>query len=705
MAPTRIVARTASALKCLRGPPWGYAPSRCRFSNYTCSVTPARHNSEGIVQRELKRAYFSTSVVPCFDRSSVSGPHGKYLSEYRSSLVNPERFWAKASAQLSWFEEPQTILSRSETNQNLFSWFPDGSINTCYNCLDVHVKNGRGKQDALFYDSPLTDTKQKFTFDELLELTSKFAGALTELGVDRVIYMPMIPQAIVAMLACARIGAVHSVVFGGFAAPELATRITDCDPKVVISASAGVESGGKIVPYKPLLDKALELANHKVKRCVIVQRSNVQKCEMGPFDVDFDEVVAKGSPVDAVPLPSTHPHYVLYTSGTTGMPKGVLRDTGSYATALKWSMGAFYNSNAGDVFWAASDIGWVVGHSYIVYAPLLQGCTTVLYEGKPVNTPDAGAFWRVIEEYGVKTMFTAPTAFRAIKQADPNAQLINEYDLKKFETLFLAGERSDPDTLRWCENALIKYNVPVIDHWWQTELGWPGVGNAIGLGHIPTRYGACAAPVPGYDLRVFDNAGEEVQPGRLGALAIKLPLPPGTLPSLYKNDERYVHEYLTKYPGYYNTGDAGLIDDDGYIHIMGRTDDIINTAGHRLSTGAMEEILLDHPEVADCAVVGMIDELKGQVPIGFAVTIAGSTIGEDKLQEELVDLVRNELGPVASFKKVAVVKGLPKTRSGKILRGTMAKIANGEPYSVTPTIEDPHIFDWLAPEIVRLAKK
>jgi len=644
--------------------------------------------------------HFSTSVSSTHD---VSGRHGHYPTEYERSLKDPEQFWSDAARKLTWFKEPETILSQSESNPNLFSWFPDGLINTSYNCLDVHVSAGRGDQDALIYDSPLTNTKECYTYSELLDQVSRFAGALQDTGVEKgdrvVIYMPMIPQAIVAMLACARIGAVHSVVFGGFAAPELATRITDCQPKIVVSASAGIEPGNRIIPYKPLLDRAMELANHSVEHCVIVQRERVQTCELGPIDVSYDDIMAKAKPVDAVQLLSTDPHYILYTSGTTGIPKGVLRNTGCYATALKWSMDAFYDTSPGETFWAASDIGWVVGHSYIVYAPLLHGCATVLYEGKPVNTPDAGAFWRVIEEHHVSTMFTAPTAFRAMKQADPTASFAEKYDLKSLRALFLAGERSDPDTLRWCENALSQYGTPVIDHWWQTELGWPGLGNAIGLGRIPVRHGACAGPVPGYDICAFDDEGNQLPRGKLGGLAIKLPLPPGALPTLYNNDERFVQAYLTQFPGYYDTGDAGFIDDDGYVSVMGRTDDIINTAGHRLSTGGMEEILLDHPDVADSAVIGVQDDLKGEVPVGFVVTVAGCSTGVSDLKHQLIDKVREELGAVASFKKVGIVKALPKTRSGKILRATMTKIANGEDYTITPTIEDPNIFDILEPQI------
>jgi propionyl-CoA synthetase len=644
-----------------------------------------------------------------YDRESIRGPHGSYSEEYALSIADPESFWKKAAEGLDWYKAPTNILEQSSDNPHLYKWFSDGMINTCYNCLDVHVQNGRASQNALIYDSPLTGVKKKFTYQELLDQVSTCAGAFTELGVakgDRVvIYMPMIPEAIIAMLACARIGAVHSVVFGGFAAKELATRITDCKPKIIVSASAGVESGGRIVPYKPLLEKALKLASHNVKRCVIVQRDNVELCTLGDLDVDYNEAMKTATHVDAVPLPSTDPHYILYTSGTTGLPKGVVRDTGGMATALKYTMNAFYDVNPGEVFWAASDIGWVVGHSYIVYGPLLQGCTTILYEGKPVGTPDAGAFWRVIEEHGVKALFTAPTAFRAIKQADPGGKLLSNYDLSCMSTLFLAGEHCDPTTLHWAESVLSPFGIPAIDHWWQTELGWPGVGNAIGLGRMPIRYGACAAPVPGYDIRVVDESGNDVPANTLGDMVIKLPLPPGTLTTLYNNDERHIAEYLSMYPGYYDTGDSAIIDEYGYVHILGRTDEIIQTAGHRMSTGSMEEILMQHSDVADCAVIGVKDDLKGQVPVGFVVTISSSTMDHDELCSELIQLVRDDLGPVASFKKVGVVKALPKTRSGKILRGTMAKIANGEEYKITPTVDDPLIFEYLEPQIKKLIQK
>lgn len=620
----------------------------------------------------------------------------------------------RAADKLDWFRKPTVAFEQDAANPLLTNWFSDGLINTCYNCLDVHCRGDekdRSDQVALYYDSPVTGVKRQFTYRELLDKVSRFAGALQDLGVaagDRVvIYMPMIPEAVIAMLACARIGAVHSVVFGGFAAKELATRISDCQPKVIIAASAGIEPT-RIVPYKPLLDKALALASLKnAPHTIIHQRTNVPeeaKCQLGPHDLDFDELMAKSSPVDAVPLPANHPHYILYTSGTTGLPKGVVRDTAGWAAALKYSMGAFYDTDPGTTYFAASDIGWVVGHAYVVYAPLLNGCSTVLYEGKPVGTPDAGAFWRVIEEYRVRTLFVAPTAFRAIKQADPQAELAEKYDLSSLNAVFLAGEHCDPDTLQYCERALSKYGDDVkaaIDHWWQTELGHPGVGNAIGLGRMPVRPGACAAPAPGFDIRIVDDNNRELPRGELGNMVIRTPLPPGTLQTLYKDDERHAREYLTKYPGFYDTGDAALMDEGGYVHILGRTDDLINTAGHRISTGTIEELLQSHPEVAECAVIPVKDDLKGEVPVGFVITNKGSTMEHDQLKKELVLIVRDGLGPVASFKKVGVVKSLPKTRSGKILRSTMSKIANGQPYSITPTIEDKDIFNYLAPEIIK----
>lgn len=670
-------------------------------------------------QRVLQLSGSSTSWMRRISSSvqhvhgSVRGPHGSYLKEYTMSLQEPEKFWMRAADKLEWFKKPTIAFEQDSVNPFLYRWFPDGVMNTCYNCLDVHCRPGdesnRSKQVALYYDSPLTGVKQQFTYQELLDRVSRFAGALENLGVvagDRVIiYMPMVPEAMMAMLACARIGAVHSVVFGGFAAKELATRIQDCQPKVVISASAGIEPT-RIVPYRPLLEKALELASVDcLRHRIILQRTNVPKeaqCEFGPHDLDFEELMALGSPVDAVPLPAIHPHYILYTSGTTGMPKGVVRDTAGWATALKYSMGAFYDTPPGTVYWAASDIGWAVGHAYTVYAPLLQGCSTVLYEGKPVGTPDAGAFWRVVDEYRVRTLFVAPTAFRAIKQADPQAELVEKYDLSSLKAVFLAGEHSDPDTLRYCEQALSKYDgeaKAAIDHWWQTELGHPGVGNALGLGRMPVRPGACAAPAPGFDIRILGDSGRELPQGELGNMVIRTPLPPGTLQTLYKNDERYVNEYLTKYPGFYDTGDAAFVDEDGYVHILGRTDDLINTSGYRLSTGTIEELLQSHPEVAECAVIPVKDFLKGEVPVGFVITNKGSTMEHEQLKQELIRIVRDDLGPVASFKQVGVVKALPKTRSGKILRSTMSKIANGQTYSITPTIEDPDVFAYLEPEI------
>ena len=653
------------------------------------------------------RHHFSTNTTYKIDRNSIRGPHGAYAEEYKFSMEDPEGFWGKQASRLTWHSQPKTILEMKDDDPTHYRWFPDGVMNTCYNCLDVHVEQeGRGDQLALLYDSPVTGVKDSFTYSQLLDKTKTFAKALQELGVgvgDRVIiYMPMIPEAIIAMLACARIGAIHCVVFGGFASKELATRITDCDPKVIVSASAGVEPT-RVVPYKPLLEKALEFADHNVQHTIIVQRQNVQKCMLGPKDLDYEELMTNTtSQAEAVPLPANHPHYVLHTSGTTGPPKGVVRDSAGWAVALKYSMSAFYDTNPGEVFWAASDIGWVVGHAYIVYAPLLNGCTTVLYEGKPVGTPDAGAFWRMVEEYNIKTLFAAPTAFRAMKQADSSGDLAKKYDLSSLKTLFLAGEHSDPDTLHWCERSLEKYNVPAIDHWWQTELGWPGVGNSVGLGRLPTKYGACAAPVPGFQLAVADDEGHILPHNTLGDLIIKLPLPPGCLTTLYNQHERFVKDYLSKYPGYYDAGDAVFIDDDSYIHILGRNDEVINVAAHRLSTGEMEEILMDHPAVADCAVIAVKDELKGQVPAGFVIEKAGSEVDHDTLKKELIEMVREELGPVASFKMVAVVKALPKTRSGKTLRGTMSKIANGEDYKITPTIEDPTVFDQLEPIIQEL---
>ena len=572
-----------------------------------------------------------------------------------------------------------------------YRWFPGGRLNTCYNALDVHVDRGRGKQLALIYDSPVTGTVRSFTYFELRDEVARFAGALRRQGVepgDRVIlYMPMVPEAVIAMLACARIGAVHSVVFGGFAPKELATRIDDAKPTVMLSASCGIE-GSRVIPYKPLLDQAIEMASHKPRRCLILQRP-METARMVPGrDVDWQEATAAASPVECVPVAATDPLYILYTSGTTGIPKGVVRDNGGHAVALKWSMGAVYGMGAGEVFWAASDIGWVVGHSYIVYAPLLKGCTTILYEGKPVGTPDPGAFWRVCAQHGVSALFTAPTAFRAIRKEDPQGEHMARYDLSRFRTLFLAGERCDPDTLIWARERLA---VPVVDHWWQTETGWPMAANCVGLGMLPVKPGSPTKIVPGYDIRVLGEDNQEMPAGQIGSIAVKLPMPPGSLPTLWNNDAGYERSYLTRHPGFYLTGDAGYKDEDDYIYIMSRVDDIINVAGHRLSTGAMEEVLSSHPDVAECAVMGVADEIKGEVPVGLVVTKAGVARADADLCRELVELVRERIGPVAAFKTVAVVKRLPKTRSGKILRGTMKKIADGVEHGVPATIDDPAV--------------
>ncbi len=615
-----------------------------------------------------------------------------YEYAYNRSIEDPEGFWGEAAEAITWTKPYDKVLD--DSNLPFYRWFVGGELNTCYNALDVHVENGRGDQAALIYDSPVTGIQKTYTYKALRDAVAKFAGALKSEGVvkgDRVvIYMPMIVEAAIAMLACARIGAVHSVVFGGFASNELATRIDDAKPKVIVSASCGIEIQ-KIIPYKPLLDGAIDMAEHKPQRCIILQRE-VLTAEMTPGrDLDWAEAVQKAEPADCVPVAATDPLYILYTSGTTGQPKGVVRDNGGHAVALKWTMKHIYNVEAGDVYWAASDVGWVVGHSYIVYAPLLAGCTTILYEGKPVFTPDAGAFWRVISQHKVKVMFTAPTAFRAIKQQDPNAELTKNYDLSRFEILFLAGERTDPDTLRWAETHL---GVPVIDHWWQTETGWAICANCMGLHHYPVKEGSPTKPAPGWNLQVLDpETHEQVPSGEIGALVVKLPLPPGTLPTLWRNDERFLSSYLEEFPGYYETADAGFIDEEGYAYIMSRTDDIINVAGHRLSTGAMEEVLADHPDVAECAVLGVDDSLKGQVPVGFMVLNAGVDRPHDEISKEVIQMVRDRIGPVASFKTATMVKRLPKTRSGKILRGTIQKIADNKEWKMPATIDDPVILD------------
>jgi propionyl-CoA synthetase len=620
---------------------------------------------------------------------------GRQEEEHRRSLADPDGFWGEAAAAIDWERRWDKVLD--SRRPPFYRWFSGGRLNTCWNALDRHVeRGGRGEQLALIYDSPLAGEVKRFTYRQLRDQVAKVASALTALGVARgdrvIIYMPPVPEAVMAMLACARIGAIHSVVFGGFAAPELATRIDDAQPKAILSASCGIEPG-RIVAYKPLLDHAIELARHKPTATMILQRA-AQPCTLLPGrDRDWAETVAAATLAPCVPVEATDPLYILYTSGTTGQPKGIVRDNGGHAVALHWSMANVYGMKPGDVFFAASDIGWVVGHSYIVYAPLLYGCTTVLFEGKPVGTPDAGAYWRLIAEHGVAAMFTAPTAFRAIRRDDPDGNFIRQYDLTKFRTLFLAGERADPATVDWAERQLQR---PVIDHWWQTETGWAISANCIGLGLQKVKHGSATKPVPGYDLRVLDPNGERAKPGEIGALCVKLPLPPGSSPTLWQAEERFVTAYLSDFPGYYHTADAGTIDADGYVFVMTRTDDIINVAGHRLSTGAMEEVVAAHPDVAECAVFGIADELKGQVPLGLVVLKAGVKKERMAIGEEVVALVRERIGPVASFKTAIVVDRLPKTRSGKILRGTMRAIADGETYKIPPTIDDPAILGEIA---------
>jgi propionyl-CoA synthetase len=617
-----------------------------------------------------------------------------YDEQYAWAARDPQGFWAAAAEDLYWDKRWDRVFD--DRRPPYYRWFAGGRLNTCYNAVDLHVDRGRGKQLALIYDSPVTGAVKTFTYAALQDEVARFGGALRRLGVsqgDRVIiYMPMVPEAVIAMLACARIGAIHSVVFGGFAPKELAARIDDAKPRVILSASCGIEVN-RVIPYKPLLDGAIELSRAKPERCVILQRPQERASMVAGRDVDWGEALAGAPAVECVPVEATDPLYILYTSGTTGIPKGVVRDHGGHAVALKWSMGNVYGMGGGEVYWAASDIGWVVGHSYIVYAPLLKGCTTILYEGKPVGTPDPGAFWRLIAQHGVNALFTAPTAFRAIKKEDPRGDFIGKYDLARFRTLFLAGERCDPDTLLWARERL---QVPVIDHWWQTETGWPIAANCVGMGMLPVKPGSPTKAVPGYDVRVLSEDNKEMPRGQIGSIAIRLPMPPGCLPTLWNNDAGYEKSYLERHPGFYLTGDAGYQDEDGYLYIMSRVDDIINVAGHRLSTGAMEEVLSAHPDIAECAVVGVADEIKGEIPVGFAVTKAGVTRGEADITRELVEMVRERIGPVASFKVVTLVKRLPKTRSGKILRGTMKRIADGVEYNAPATIDDPAILGEIA---------
>jgi propionyl-CoA synthetase len=615
----------------------------------------------------------------------------KYLEIHRRSIENPSEFWAEAAEGIDWESRWDKVLD--DSNPPIYRWFPGGRLNTCHNALDRHVANGRGEQAAIIYDSPVTGSQRTISYSELRDEVALFAGALVNNGVkqgDRVIiYMPMIPEAVVAVLACARIGAVHSVVFGGFAPNELATRIDDATPKAIVSASCGIEPS-RIVEYKPLLDQALDLSKHKPNCCIVLQRPQLEAELAGPRDIDWQDALASATPQDCVTVDATDPLYLLYTSGTTGQPKGIVRDNGGHAVALHWTMKNIYGVEPGEVYWAASDIGWVVGHSYIIYGPLLHGNTTILFEGKPIGTPDAGAFWRVASEHKVATLFTAPTAFRAIRQQDPDGDFIPKYDLSSLRTLFLAGERCDPDTLHWAEEKL---GIPVIDHWWQTETGWSIAANCLGIELAPVKPGSVGRAAPGWEVRALDEGGKDVAPGDVGAIACKLPLPPGTLPGLWNAEERFRSSYLETFPGYYETGDAGFIDEDGYIFVMSRTDDVINVAGHRLSTGAIEEVLAAHDDVAECAVIGAADPMKGQLPVGFLVLKAGAEGNHDEIVADVVQMVRDQVGPVAVFKKAVVVDRLPKTRSGKVLRATMRKIADSEDYKVPATIEDPQVLN------------
>jgi propionyl-CoA synthetase len=625
---------------------------------------------------------------------------GQYDRIFRKSLEHPEEFWREAAKDIQWYTDYSRVLD--DSNPPFYRWFTGGEINTCYNALDYHIASGRAEQIALIYDSPVTNTVKKFTYAELLNEVARFAGVLTANGISQgdrvVIYMPMIPETAIAMLACARIGAIHSVVFGGFAANELAVRINDARPKLIISASCGVE-GSKVIEYKPLLDRAIELAVHKPDKCIIYQREQARASLIDGRDSDWLDLMQVAQPVGCAKLRSTDPLYILYTSGTTAIPKGVVRDNGSYAVALKWSMKNIYGMEPGEVWWAASDVGWVVGHSYIVYGPLLQGCTSVMYEGKPVGTPDPGAFWRVISQHKVKALFAAPTAIRVIKKEDPKGNYLNGYDLSHFKHLFLAGERTDPATFYWARDLL---NVPVIDHWWQTETGWAITGICIGIENLPAKAGSAGKAMPGYRLEILDDSGNVLPRENEGIIVIKLPLPPGALATLWQGDQRYRESYLDRFPGYYLTGDSGYIDRDGYIYVMGRIDDVIKVAGHRLSNGAIEEIIASHPDVAECAVIGTADEIKGEVPIGFVVLKAGAEQRTEAVVEQLVLMVKEQIGAFANFKQVIITKQLPKTRSGKILRGILRKIVRGEQYNTPPTIEDPALLSEIEDYIAKL---
>ena len=623
-----------------------------------------------------------------------------YKKVYNSWKNDPEAFWMTAADAIDWVTKPSKALFADRAP--FYEWFSDSEVNTCYNAVDRHVLNGRGDQKAIIYDSPMTGTKYSITFSELLEKVSVLAGALTNIGISKgdrvIIYMPMIPEGIISMLACARIGAIHSVVFGGFAANELAVRIDDAKPKAILAASCGLEPN-RIVEYKPLIDQAIELASHKPKTVVIFQRAECKAELVDGRDHDWNVFQENAEKAPCVPVKGSHPAYILYTSGTTGAPKGVVRPTAGHLVALNWTMKNFYNADPGEVFWAASDIGWIVGHSYICYAPLIHGNTTLVFEGKPVGTPDAGTFWRVISEHKVSNFFTAPTAFRAIKRMDPKGELKKKYDLSNLRALFLAGERADPDTVNWAENLL---QIPIIDHWWQTETGYVIAGNPLGIEKLPIKVGSPTVPMPGFDIKVLDRSGSELPAGQLGSIAIKLPLPPGTLPTLWNAQDRFESSYLNTFPGYYETGDAGIIDDDGYIYIMARTDDVINVAGHRLSTGAIEEVLANHPDVAECAVIGVSDNLKGQLPVGFLCLTAGVDRDHMIIEAECVEMVRKQIGPVAAFKNALVVDRLPKTRSGKILRGTMVKIANNDEFKLPATIDDPVILQEIKDALIKI---